>query len=329
MQLIDLIDIKKWQEIQDIFSYVSGIGLRTIDPKGTPLTEYSGEPAFCRKFIRNNRNKYNICRTCMPTFLGGDAVVDKNLSFVCPPGLHNFVIPLGIEQAQNLGYVIMGPVILVSRRPKDYYVRIAEELNVGPESLWEALLEIRVFSLQRLQAMVELVRDFSSFILKLARTKQAVEEAFKELTDEESGELMSLFDKFLNMALQVSGADIGSIMMMNSANELTIRAARGLDESVVRSTRVRVGEGICGTAISQNTPFLINESYADSRIRPYLNRPQLKSSMVLPIKINDKPMGVMNLGTLQNSPIRFNSDNIMSMSSLVELAGLAFTTPKN
>jgi len=330
VRLVDLVDINKWQEIQDIFSYVTGIGLRTLDAKGAPVTAYSGEPTLCRKLIRNNRNRYNICQTCAPTFLGGDAIVDRNLSFVCPPGLHNFTIPLRLPGAENLGYMIFGPVILVSRKPKEYYFKIADELNVDHGALWDAMLEIRVLSFNRLQAVLDLLKDICGYVLKIAYEKRSAEQEIQQLSSQEGEDaLRNLFEKFLNMALQVSGADIGSIMILNSEKELTIRVAKGLSEDVVKNTHIRVGEGISGRAVSENTPFLINENYADSRIKPFLNRPQIKSSMILPIKIHERPLGVMNLGALQNSPVKFNSDNVMSMSSLIELAGLAFDTPKN
>ena len=76
----DVICLEEWQKIQDTFSAMTNIGIRTLDENGKELARSGGHPFFKK--------------SCLPTFLGGDSVVDKNLSFVCPPGFHNFVSPL-------------------------------------------------------------------------------------------------------------------------------------------------------------------------------------------------------------------------------------------
>ncbi len=135
---------------------------------------------------------------------------------------------------------------------------------------------------------------------------------------------IGFLDKFLPVELPLRGEDIGSIMMLdNNRKELRICASKGLSEDIVKESSVNFGEGISGTAVRDITPFLIDSTYADSRIKKYLNRPQIKSSMVLPIKINDTACGVMNLGTLETSQFGFNKENMASINELIELASLA------
>jgi len=332
ISLSELIDIKKWQKIQDVFAEITGIGLRTIDLKGANLTSPSGIPKLCSEILSKPHPRRSICEKCLPTFLGGEATVDRNLSFTCPPGFRNFVVPLNLADGKTLGYVILGPVILVALKPKEQYLKIAEDLNIDPQTFYDAVLEVRVLSFYRLQTIVELVKDVGAYILNLAYNDMTMKEEIETtLSSKEQSRLPELLDKFLNVAIQISGADIGSIMMMDTqSNELTILASRGLPEQVIRNARVRYGEGISGIAVKENTPFLIDETNADERIKTYLNRPQIKSSMVLPIKIYDMVMGVMNLGALVSSPVRFNQDNLKSMNDLINLATLALrTTTKN
>ena len=286
-----LIDIKKWQNIQDIFSSITDIYLRTVDPKGKALTAPSGEPALYRKFLLKACTTDKSSTTCMPTFLGGDSVVDNNLSYYCPPGLHNFIVPLALEENNVLANVIIGPVILVARKTKDYYDQIADELGADREGFWKAIQEIRVLSFFRIQAIVELVKEIGSYILQLAVRKVNPADDISGMISAREPKFTQILDKFLNVALYVSGADIGSIMMLDKiSKDLTIRASRGLSEEIVKNTCVKCGEGIAGKAMKECECFIINEeSCADNRIKPYLNRPQIKSSIVLPIKLAAKP----------------------------------------
>ena len=189
-------------------------------------------------------------------------------------------------------------------------------------------MEIRVLSFYRIQAIVEMVRNIGAYILQIASRSIIMEEEIQKLAMGVSTRLNELLDKFLDVALYVSGADIGSIMMLDERKkELTIHASRGLPNEVVKKARVRFGEGISGIAAKDDACFLIDDTSQDNRIKPYLSRPQIKSSMVLPIKIENKVVGVMNLGALVLSTVRFNTDNIRAMNELIDLAALTLRIP--
>jgi putative methionine-R-sulfoxide reductase with GAF domain/ligand-binding sensor protein len=324
-----LIDIAKWQTIQDVFSSITEIGLRTIDARGESLTAPSGESRLCHEFTEVLRLQHETCKTCLPTFLGGTAAVEKNLSFICPTGFHNFVSPLALQQDTVLAYVILGPVILVSRKTKEYYLKIAEDLHIDPETFWSCVLEIRVLSFYRIQTIVDLIKETGAYVLYLAGEKISIASEIETLLSSGACRLGMLLDKFLNVALQISGAEIGSIMMLNKdSNDLTIRASKGLDYDVIKDTRVKYGEGISGTAVKEGTSFLIDDvRSADNRIKRYLKRPQLKSSMVLPIRFGSDILGVMSLGTLATSPLRFSRDDVTTMTGLIDLATLTLSSP--
>ena len=292
---------------------MTNIGIRTLDAEGKELARSGGHPFFKR--------------ACLPTFLGGDSVVDKNLSFVCPPGFHNFVSPLRYcDSGKVLAYIILGPVVLVMRRPKEDYKKLAEELGVDFNELWDAVQQTRIISFHRAQSLVTLVRQVGDHVLKFACENAA---QGTELVKSATVHFAELLKVLLDVAMQLSGADIGSIMFMDKAKkEMTIRAAQGLPENVVQNTRVKVGEGLCGTAVSENKPILIDEDVpADNRIARYLHRPYLKSSMILPIEVGEKVFGCLNLGALEVSPVRFNKDNLDSMRQLIDITTDALYTP--
>ena len=143
-----------------------------------------------------------------------------------------------------------------------------------------------------------------------------------------SSKLKSLLDVLLSVAFEVSGADVGSIMLLDDKKEaMKILASRGIANEIVRNTKVRSGEGISGIALRERESFLIgDDNMVDNRIRPYLSRPYISSSMVLPLKIEDEVMGVINLGTLQTSRVRFNKDKMSLVNRLVDLVTTAIRT---
>ena len=255
-------------------------------------------------------------------------MVDKNLLFTCQSGLHNFVVPLRLNEDKTLGYSILGPVILVARKPKEEYRKIAEELNLDLEDFWSALLEINVASLQGMRSLVELVQSVCEYAINLAyENKVRVKEEVIMAVD--ASKLKRIFNGLLDVAFEVSRADIGSIMFLDDGREfLTIQASRGIPDEITRKSRVKLGEGISGIAAKEGKAYLIDENLKDNRIRPYLKRPNLISSMVLPIKVENRVIGVVNLGAQKTSNVRFNMDSVGVMGKLIDLVSVAIT-PSN
>ncbi|MDD5729702.1 MAG: PocR ligand-binding domain-containing protein [Candidatus Omnitrophica bacterium] len=321
MALSDLIDVKSWQRIQDNFSQVTNVCVRTVDSEGLPVTAPSGEPRLCTELLSGSPVKSKICAFCLPTFLGGKGIVDKNLSYSCISGLTNFLTPLRVDD-KVVGYLIIGPVILGMRKSKEQYLKLAEDLNLDVEDLWSAIVELKVVSQQGAQSLVEFIKDIADYVLKLAYTNMQMR---KEVGMFESARLSRIWDALLDVAVQVSGADTGSVMFFDKVRDvLTIRAAKGLSDEVVRNTKVRMGEGISGTAAKEKMSFLINENEADNRIKNYLKRPQIKSAMVVPIQAENTVLGVMNLGSSEPKAGTFDADSMKLIGRLIDLATVSF-----
>jgi ligand-binding sensor protein/putative methionine-R-sulfoxide reductase with GAF domain len=319
----DLIDIREWQKMQDKFSAVTEVSLRTVDTEGEHLSTPSRENRLCAELLKDAQHKNALCGLCLPTFLGGQGVVDRNLSFCCHAGLYNFVAPLRLDKNKILGYIVLGPVILVMRKSKEEYRKAAEELGLDLENFWSAILELKVISFQGVQSLIALIKDVAENAVELAY--RAKMEAKEILTiDAVKSKLRGLLDILLDVAFEISGADIGSIMFMDKDTDtLSIQASRGIPDEVVKNTRVKVGEGISGMAAERGESLLIDDDISDNRIRPYLRRPYISSAMVLPLKIENRVVGVMNLGALKTSAVKFDSENLSLMNRLADLATVA------
>jgi ligand-binding sensor protein/putative methionine-R-sulfoxide reductase with GAF domain len=318
--LKDLVDIKEWQRIQDCFSSLMGVGLRTLDSKGVLFTSPSGEPRLCSELKKDSTIRKKVC-VCLPTFLGGKGVVDKNLSFTCGAGLQNFIVPLR-NNGWSFGYCIVGPVILVMRKPKEEYRKITEELNLDLEEFWSALLEIKVISFQSVQSLLELIKDVGEYTIKQAY--KCLTHGKEMIMAIDSPKLSRLLNALLDVAFEVTGADVGSIMLKDEdKGELRIHTSKGLSNEVIKNARVKVGEGISGIVAKEGASFVIDDNIKDNRIKQHLNRPSISSSMVIPIKVEDRVWGVINLGALKTSAVRFDVSNVRLIDRLINLATVA------
>jgi HD-GYP domain-containing protein (c-di-GMP phosphodiesterase class II)/signal transduction histidine kinase len=105
---------------------------------------------------------------------------------------------------------------------------------------------------------------------------------------------MEMFIEFITELLDLN---ICSIMLGDDVTgELTIKGARGLSNDVVKRTRIKFGDQIAGMVAIEGKPFLI-ENIEDT---PWFKRKSMlqyntKSLLSLPLKIQDKVIGVMNL----------------------------------
>lgn len=317
----DLLDINEWQKIQDNFSVITNVGLRLLDTQYNMVTEPSGETRLCKELLKNNPLKESICgQPCIPTLLNAEAEGKEDPVTVCKADLHSFISPLKVG-FETLGYIILGPVILVMRKSKEEYLKNAQELNIDLDEFWSALSEIKIISFNTAKSFMALVKDVAEYLLKLSAEKAA---HAKQMFQFDSPKLTKFLQELLDVAFQVTGATIGSVMFVTKdSQELSIRAAKGLSEEIVANTRVKIGIGISGKVAQEGTPYLLDETLNDNRIKPYLTRPSINSSMVLPIKVNNRVMGVLNLGTLRPSPVRFNLGNIKLISRLIDLSTLA------
>jgi signal transduction histidine kinase len=110
-------------------------------------------------------------------------------------------------------------------------------------------------------------------------------------------DIKEVLEKIVNHLSEDLGYSIVSIMLLDDNEKyLTIRAARGLSERIVESTRIERGKGVSGTVAMSGEPLLVNDVEADSRF----DKPQShgkynsKSLICVPLKVGERVIGVIN-----------------------------------
>lgn len=317
ISFVDLVDLNAWKKIQDNLSTITNIHIATLDAKGAQVIPPTEEPRLCRELLRYSPFKKEICNLCLPTFLGGKGIVDKHLSFSCIDGLHNFIVPLQVNNTV-IGYILLGPVNLVRLKPKEEYAKQAEDLHIELDDFWQSIAEIKIVSFHVAHSLVALIKDIGEYTLSLSY-RNFLRAKTVEMT--QAPRLNKLLNTLLDSACQISKANIGSIMLLNKKKaELRIHTARGLSNEIIKNTCIKLGEGISGTAAQEGKLFILDDNIKNNRIKRYMERPQISTSIILPIKAEDNVLGVMNLCTLKTSPTQLDTNSVPIIDKLINIA---------
>ena len=258
----------------------------------------------------------------------------KYLEAVKNYDLRCFAIPIYGEKEQVIGYIVVGPIILNKKLSTQEYENIANKSAVEPQRVLEQLIEIRVVSYVVMDLILDLLSAIVKDMVEMNLEKKKLDEIrlkqdqlpkeFGEMAEEiyETVRLDELMGTLLDVALKMTQAECGSIMMVNSkGGDLTIKVSRGLDEEKVRNMRQRVGEGIAGLAAKENQAFVIGDKNIDNRIKHLLKRPEIKHSLVMPLMAKNQVFAVLNLHTKNpESKIAESLDSLQYLSKLISTA---------
>ena len=111
-----------------------------------------------------------------------------------------------------------------------------------------------------------------------------------------------LYRQILEMSAELLMATSGSLMLLNeNGGKLKIVAAKGMTSALAKAMSVTYGEGIAGRVAKNGFPMLVNDIERDKRVAAK-NRPRFKtkSFISLPLEIEDRLIGVLNLADKSN-----------------------------
>jgi signal transduction histidine kinase/CheY-like chemotaxis protein len=167
--------------------------------------------------------------------------------------------------------------------------------------------------------------------------------AVKRLTSLiEAGRAMSgiesvsdLLDFFVGLVASELDSDRASLMLLDEkGNEMVIVASRGISDEVVRTVRVKIGEGIAGWVARAGKPVVVKDAREDPRFRnlriPYLTGSFISSPVVLsiPIKAQERVLGVINV-TRKRSGGHFTDEDMAYVYGLAGQAAVALERAKH
>jgi signal transduction histidine kinase len=132
-------------------------------------------------------------------------------------------------------------------------------------------------------------------------------------------QLHEMLELIVKMIAELLNAKRVSLMLLDkSRQELFIKMSYGLEEWVVESTRVKVGQGIAGKVAANGEPLLIS-NIEENDVFTAPNNPQYDtmSLVSVPLRVNDVIVGVINVNNkLSGAP--FDQDDLTLLISFSE-----------
>ncbi len=133
--------------------------------------------------------------------------------------------------------------------------------------------------------------------------------------------LNQLVDFVVEKSCEILEADKCSLMLFDKdTQEVLIRGSVGIDEEVVKTARIKVGEQIAGFVAGRGEPLLVTDIESDELVGKK-NRKTYKSKsfMSVPIIIEKKLVGIVNVSDKRSSSrkkVIHNQDDVFNETDL-------------
>jgi hypothetical protein len=170
---------------------------------------------------------------------------------------------------------------------------------------------------------VESEKGRGSKFITLFPQKSLESRALANVGDEEDRTSESIAKLTVEMIAEVMNARTASLMLVDEElQHLTIRAALGLEDHIVKNTVVKMGDSVSGWVAKHGKPLLITNIEQDERFSRE-NHPQYetKSLLSVPIRNEGKIIGVLNINN-KISCAPFTGDDSILLCCLAERVGM-------
>ena len=152
--LLDVIDRRTLQNLQDAFAAATGMAAIATDENG-PVTEGSNFTDFFMKLTRKSRVGAEQCNRC--DLKGGEEAsrTGKPSVYYCSNGLMDFAAPV-IVNGKHIGSLIGGQV-LPEAPDEAKFRKIADELGIDQNEYIAALKKVKIVPKRQIEAAANLL----------------------------------------------------------------------------------------------------------------------------------------------------------------------------
>lgn len=143
------------------------------------------------------------------------------------------------------------------------------------------------------------------------KTRLALEAALRVSEIASSGSpLPQAVQGMVEAAIELLEAEQGSIMLLEEDGQtLTLVASFGLPSEVPIGQSIRVGESVAGRVLATGKPLLLGAIDADAFVNFVPKSRDIASSIVVPLRVQGRGIGVLNLAVTE-SPDEFEDEDL-------------------
>ncbi len=105
------------------------------------------------------------------------------------------------------------------------------------------------------------------------------------------------YQTVVESACELISSPRGSLMIHDPiADELRICASRNISKDVIENTRIKPGLGIAGRAFQTGETIFVTDPAQNTQYKDFIGKEEQKEPFIaIPLKLKDKPFGVLNL----------------------------------
>ena len=177
-----ILDLRRWQKLQDQLSLITKMAIVTVDYKGNPITEHSMCCPFC-KSVRSNPQLSKYCQICDSR--GGLEAVrsQKPYIYFCHFNIIDIAIPITVED-KYLGAIMAGQIRLSDTSALSSFEHLlpTQKNSAGEKHLKAHMTEYEAIPLldytQVLQN-TQMLYELSTYIVESAVSKFELLDAYE------------------------------------------------------------------------------------------------------------------------------------------------------
>lgn len=163
--ILEIVDIKFLQDLQDFFAKTMGVALVTVSNKNR-LTLGSNSSDFCSKYTRGSKLGCKNCDKCHLKLEKAAMKKGKPIMQKCRVGLANFAIPILVE-GRHLATVIGGQVS-TDTLDENRLKKLAKEFGIDEYTYLEAAKELNFLSTEKFQTIMKSLNHILNSIVSIA-----------------------------------------------------------------------------------------------------------------------------------------------------------------
>lgn len=218
-----------------------------------------------------------------------------------------------ISAQLGLGHYLAAPM-RVENRPKGVLVADTKvgtrEFEADDERLLMVLAYLAAIATENAER-VQHLKDKSGRLAALLEVGRALNSTL---------ELDRLLDRIVEKALEITGANTGAILLLDEKGEyLTIKAARGIPPEVWTRLKLRLGEGITGSAAKEARTISVPDVSREPRY--VVGNPNVRSELAVPLFEDTKVVGVIDVDS--DVPDNFQEDDRELLQTFAGIAAIA------
>jgi len=328
MALLDAIDPLHWQRFQDHLARVLGLPLRTIGPGHRLLVKASWPASLLNDQVITLLRAGEELEALLPE----DALPQTCASVTMPTGASYAAAPIRGAAGSILAHFVVGPFVVGVREDELSFRQRMQSLRLDAAVLWPVVLSLKLFSFAGIRAVLDFLEELGGLV---ARAGTGAEDAAGHTANTSGADGHAavahpdapVLHALLDAAVATTGADGGSVMMMEAAEDvLRVRSSIGLAPEVAATSRVARGQGLAGVVMDEGQIRVVDEATQDDRLRGRMQRREVVASILAPIRLPDdeRPVGVLNLRTVTPGK-RFDQAHVDVIRRLLRLAGFGLS----